>query len=102
MHERRVLFSIGLVYNTSAEKLLKATEIIKSIIEEKENVRFDRSNFSAFGNFSLNIETVYYLKSSDYNTYTDIQQDVLLEIKRQFTKEKLDFAFPTQTVYLEK
>ena len=101
MQERRVLFNIGVTYSTPAKKLEKIPEIIKSIIGDIEDTRFDRCHFSKYGDFNLIIEVVYYIKGADYNKYMDIQQKVNLNIKRKFEEEGIQFAFPTQTVHLE-
>ncbi|NOY76389.1 MAG: mechanosensitive ion channel family protein [Calditrichaeota bacterium] len=102
MYERRVVFSIGVTYNTPYEKLAAIPGMIREIVESKEQVRFDRAHFKSYGDYSLNFETVYWVKNPDYNVYMDIHQAINLEIFRKFTKEGIEFAFPTQTVYLEK
>ncbi|MCF7740701.1 MAG: mechanosensitive ion channel family protein [Candidatus Marinimicrobia bacterium] len=102
MEERRVLFNIGVTYSTPAEKLEKIPEMIKSIIGEIEDTRFDRCHFSKYGDFNLILEIVYYIKGADYNKYMDIQQKVNLAIKRKFEEEGIKFAFPTQTVHLSQ
>jgi len=102
MQERRIVFTIGVTYDTPVKKMEKIPAMIKETIESVEQTRFDRAHFSKYGDFSLNYEIVYYVLSSDYNKYMDINQDIHLEIKRKFEKEKIDFAFPTQTIYVEK
>jgi small-conductance mechanosensitive channel len=102
MHNRRVTFTIGVEYGTSSDKLKKIPEIIKDIIEKQENADFDRSHFAQFADFSLNVETVYYVNTNDYNTYMDTQQAINLAIKDAFIKEKIEMAFPTQTVFVRK
>ncbi len=99
MLRRRVVFSIGVIYQTTAEQMKKIPGIIKSIIEATENATFDRSHFSAFGDFSMNFETVYYIESPDYNMYMDAQQKIYLEILQAFEKENIEFAYPTQTLF---
>ncbi len=99
MMRRRVVFSIGVIYQTTAEQMKKIPGIIKSIIESTENATFDRSHFSAFGDFSMNFETVYFIESPDYNMYMDAQQEIYLEILQTFEKEKIEFAYPTQTLF---
>ncbi len=99
MMRRRVVFSIGVIYQTTAEQMKKIPGIIKSIIESTENATFDRSHFSAFGDFSMNFETVYFIESPDYNMYMDAQQSIYLEILQAFEKEKIEFAYPTQTLF---
>jgi small-conductance mechanosensitive channel len=100
MQERRVVFTIGVEYSTAYEKLRHIPQMIKEIIESIERTRFDRSHFMSYGDFSLNIETVYYVLAPDFNTYADIQQDINLRLFEKFEKEGIVFAFPSRTVYL--
>ncbi|MEO8569454.1 MAG: mechanosensitive ion channel family protein [Ginsengibacter sp.] len=98
MEKRRVVFSIGVIYQTSAEQLEKIPGIIKGIIETIDGATFDRSHFSAFGDFSLNFENVYYIAGPDFNEYMDRQQNIYLQIFKAFEKEGIEFAYPTQTL----
>jgi small-conductance mechanosensitive channel len=99
MLRRRVVFKIGVTYQTTPEQLRKIPEIIKNIISSKENTTFDRSHFSGLGDFKLDFESVYYIEGPDYNQYMDIQQAIYLEIFEAFAKEKIEFAYPTQTLF---
>jgi len=100
MYERRVVFKLGVTYQTPREKLRLIPDIIRAAIEEQDNTRFDRSHFGNYGDFSLNFESVYYIKSPDYNLYMDIQQAVNLRIHERFEQEGIEFAYPTQTVFV--
>lgn len=100
MEQRRVVFQLGVVYQTPAEQLKKIPEMVKAIILSKENVRFDRAHFSGFGSSSLDFEFVYYVESSDFNYYMDRQQEIYLDIYTSFETEKIEFAYPTQTVFV--
>ncbi|MCR4326988.1 MAG: mechanosensitive ion channel family protein [Nanoarchaeota archaeon] len=102
MEERRVAFSIGVEYSTSTKKLKKINDIVKKAVETTKNARLDRVHFKAFGDFSLQFEIVYYVNSSDYNLYMDTQQEINFKIREAFEKERIVFAFPTQTIHLEK
>ena len=102
MQERRIVFSIGVVYQTTQEQLEKIPGIIQDIIKKQELARFDRSHFKGFGDFSLNFETVYWVESAEYPIYMDIQQAVNLSIKAKFQEEKIEFAYPTQMLYIDK
>jgi small-conductance mechanosensitive channel len=102
MEERRVLFSLGVIYQTPAEKLAAIPGMIREVVEAQNQTRFDRSNFKDFGDFSLNFETVYYVLSPDYNIYMNIQEAINLAIFRRFAKEGIEFAYPTRTIFLEK
>ena len=100
MSERRILFTIGVVYQTSVEKLEQVPELIKDIIVKQESARFDRAHFKAFGAYSLDFEIVYYVESSDYALYMHIQQAVNYEIFRRFAEIGIEFAYPTQKLFL--
>jgi small-conductance mechanosensitive channel len=102
MNRRRIVFTIGVVYNTPAEKLERIPEILRTIISEQEQVTFDRAHFAKFGSFSLDYEIVYFIESSDYVQYMNIQQDINLKIFRAFDAEKIEFAYPTQTVFVNQ
>lgn len=100
MEERRVVFSIGVVYATPYEKLKKIPEWIKAIVEQQVPARYDRAHFQSFGDYDLKFEIVYYVLSPDYSLYMDIQQAINLALYQKFEFEGIDFAFPTQTINL--
>jgi small-conductance mechanosensitive channel len=99
MKERRVVFNFGVTYDTPTEKLREIPQIIKKIIEEFEIARLDRVHFKKFSDFSLDFEVSYYLSTPDYNKYMDVQQEINLKIMDVFNEKKIEFAFPTQTIY---
>jgi small-conductance mechanosensitive channel len=100
LQKRRVIFTIGVIYGTPIEKLRKIENMIRKIIGKCQICEVDRIHFREFGGYSLNFEVVYYLNSSDYNTYMDIQPQINFGIAEAFEKEKIEMAFPTQTVFL--
>jgi len=100
MFERRIVFSIGVTYQTPHGKLAAIPAMIREIIEAQEMTRFDRAHFSKYGDFALAFEIVYYVLVPDYNTYMDIQQAINLAIYERFEKEGIEFAYPTQTLYV--
>lgn len=94
---RRISLSLGLTYDTDHNSMEKAMSILKEIVAEndklEENVII---GFDAFNDFSLNINFKYYIiKGSDI---LGTQTQVNLEILKRFNAEKLEFAFPTQTI----
>ncbi|MFH0711295.1 MAG: mechanosensitive ion channel domain-containing protein, partial [Candidatus Aenigmatarchaeota archaeon] len=102
MERRRIAFTFGVEYKTSVKKLKKIVVIVKDIFSKIKAAELDRVHFRAFGDFSLNFEVVYFINSQDFNVYMDTQQEINLQIKERFEKEKIDFAFPTQTIHLQK
>jgi small-conductance mechanosensitive channel len=51
---------------------------------------------------SLNFEFVYYVAGADYNKYMDVQQAINLTVFEAFETEGIEFAYPTQTVFINK
>ncbi len=100
MYKRRVVFTLGVTYGTSKEKLEKIPMIVREAIEAQDKAKFDRSHFASYGDFSLNFETVYFVMDSDYNLYMDIQQAINFAVYQRFADEGIEFAFPTQTLFL--
>ena len=99
MLRRRVVFSLGVTYQTTPDKMRKIPGMIRDIISAQEHATFDRSHFSAFGDFSLNFETVYFIETADYNLFMDTQQKIYLELLEKFNQENIEFAYPTQTLF---
>ena len=102
MKKRRIVFKLGVTYDTKLDQMKEIPEIIEGIIAKIEKTDFKRAHFSNFGDFNLEIEVVYVVLSGDYNEYMDIQQEINFEIKREFEKRNIEFAFPTQTLYVNK
>ena len=102
MESRRIAFSLGVTYETPAEKVKKLPELIKSCVEGVEDVRFDRAHFASYGDSALVYDVVYFVETSDYNTYMDRQQEINFKIMDSFKEEGIEFAYPTQTLYVKK
>lgn len=102
MAERRVLFSIGVTYQTPVEKLEKIPGMIEQIVAAIPGTRFDRAHFLRFGDYSLLIEAVYFVLSSDYLEYVRVHQAVNLGILKSFREHGIGFAYPTQKVHIEQ
>lgn len=102
MERRRIVFSIGVLYETGADKLKQIPGIVRDIVASVENVTFDRTHFNQFADFSLNFEIVFYVESPDYNVYMDAQQQIFLGIYEAFEKAGIEFAYPTQKLFLAR
>jgi small-conductance mechanosensitive channel len=100
MYQRRVPFTIDVVYETSPEKLELIPGLVRHAVELQEKTRFDRAHLKACGAHSYVFEAVYFVLDPDFNVYMDIHQAVNLEIIRAFAREEIEFAYPTQTLLL--
>ncbi len=95
---RKITLDLGLTYDTSPDNMEKAMEILQRISDE--NVDTEENNvifFSGFGDFAINIKFIYYIKKG--SDIAGVQNGINLSILREFNKEGLEFAFPTQTLY---
>ncbi len=102
LKKRRVVFKLSVAADTPVEKLEKIPGLVQKIIEDIELAEFDRAHFTEFGNFTLDFQVVYYMKTSDYNKYLDAQQKINLGIIEAFEKEGVIMPFPTQTIFVRK
>lgn len=100
METRRIVFRVGVTYDTSPEKLEQIPAIVQQIITAIPQTRFDRAHFATLAGSDLEFEVVYFMLTSDYTAYMDAQQQINLSLYRSFRDQGIDFAFPTQTVYL--
>ena len=100
MQERRIVFSIGVIYQTPIEKVKAIPQMIRRVVEEHENARFDRAHFKSFGDFALIYEVVLIVLRPDYNTYMDVQQSINFRLMEEFQKARVEFAYPTQQLYV--
>ena len=102
MERRRVVFKLGVIYQTTAAQLEEIPKIVRKIIEDQQDTTFDRGHFASYGDFSLNFEFVYYVLGADYVKYMDTQQTINLSVYRTFEEKGIEFAYPTQTLFLNK
>jgi len=100
MNRRRIVFKFGVIYQTTLTQLKKIPQIVEEIITQIPEATFDRAHFASYADFSLNFEVVYYINNSDYKKYMDIQQEINFQLKETFENQKIEFAYPTQTVFL--
>ena len=97
---RRIKFYLGLTYDTSAEDIKKAKSLLTEILEKNEHTQDSVIAFDSFGDFSLNIMVLYWIKRG--SPIVEVTDTVNMEILQQFNEAKLDFAFPTQSIILDK
>jgi len=102
MKERRIMEKIGVSYETTPKQLLWIKSHVSNLVTNTERVRFDRIHFSKFGDSALVMDLSYYITSNDYVVKMDVQESVNLAILKAFNKEKIEIAYPTQTIYMKK
>lgn len=102
MSNRRIVFNFGITYETPPELVAQVPERIREIFSSIDRAELERAHFASFGDFALMFEVVYNVLASDYATYMDVQQQVNLRLMECFKKAGINFAYPTQTIYVNK
>lgn len=98
---------ITITYDSGHTKAKRAVEIIKEILASVPEVNTDpdrppRVYFSDFNDWSLNIYMSYWVKPPDYWLFQEVNERVNLEMMKRFEAEQIEFAFPSQTLYVKK
>ena len=101
MKERRMIYRLGVTYQTRHDTLAAIPALIQKVIDEASHARFERCHFVEFGASSLDLELVYHIDTQDYETAMDTQQLINLDILRRFEEQGIEFAYPTQTLLVE-
>jgi small-conductance mechanosensitive channel len=96
MIDRRVVFATNVAYETPLEHVERIPAMLRKIVEEEKDTRFDRSHFQKHGVASLEFETVYFVLTPDFNRFMDIQQSINFKVHRQFLELGIPFASATQ------
>ncbi len=102
LEKRRSSFRLGVTYNTGSKKLKEIPGIIEKIVKTEKDAIFGRAKFIEFGDSALIFKILYHVESSDLGLFLDIQERINLGIYEEFEKRKIEFAFPSQTVYINK
>ncbi len=98
---RKVLLNIGLTYDMTADNMEKGIAVLKEVAANNSDIEENIVvGFNSFGDFSLGITFIYYIKKDA--DIMDTQTGMNLEILRKFSENGLDMAFPTQTIYHKK
>jgi len=99
--------NLTITYDSGTKKTQRAVEIIKEVLSKVPEVNSDserrpRVYFSDFNDWALNIYMSYWVKPPDYWLYQEVNERVNFEIMKRFEAEGIEFAFPSQTLYLKK
>jgi len=102
LKKRRIVLTLKVIAETPIEKLKKIPEILANILKDINMADLGRVHLKQLGDFSIDFEVVYYIKTGDYDKYMDIQQQINYGILEEFEKEKIGLAYPTQKLFYVK
>jgi len=102
MKNRRQRISIWVTYDTWVKKLKLIPEIIKDIVSQQKDVEYERCYLEKMWDFSINFLMSYNILNPDYEASLKINEKIYLELIEKFNKEWIEFAFPSQTIYVKE
>ena len=100
MAERRVAFTIGVTYQTPADKVEKLPGMLRAIVEAPGSRALRSRPLRALRRFRADLRGRLLGAEPDNEVYMDIQQRINFAIYRQLQDEQVEFAYPSQTIYL--
>lgn len=100
MTERRVSFTVRVVYDTPQALLAGLPALIKATIEGRDKLRFDRGSLMTLADWALEYEVVYWVTDPSYGLFAQVHQEVLLDLMQRMRAGGYAFAFPTRAVAL--
>lgn len=100
LEERRSTQVLGVAYGTPPAKLRALPEVVRRAVESQPRAAFERCHFRSYGPSTLDFELVYQVKDRDAAVFFQVQHEVNLALYEAFSREGIEFAFPTQTVHL--
>ena len=104
---RRIRFNVGLIYQTTPETILNIRKDIEDYIAKNDDlVNADEATttirVTQFNDSSIDLLIYCFTKSTRWYDYTKAKEDLILEIIKIVKNNGSDFAYPTQTIHLEK
>ncbi|WP_443971181.1 mechanosensitive ion channel family protein [Sphingobium sp. CR28] len=94
--QRRVTFTLGLIYQTPMEVLERVPAILKEVAESCR-LTFVNAGITGFGASSLNFDLNVDVPDPDTHDYFMSRHRLALAIVARFNAEGIEFAYPTQT-----
>ena len=104
---RRINWTIGLEYNSTLDQIRKLTNIISDYLKDSDNFMVDEKyksfvRIEKFNDSSIDILIICFTSTKDWDKYLEIKEDLAIKIKDNVEKIGLNFAFPSQSIYIEK
>ena len=102
LQKRRIVFNLGVNYDTPNEKLKKIPWIISEIINNIEGASPQFVSFNEFGEYSLKFFISYFVNAPDYGSYLAVQQQINLAIREVFEREGIELAYLKNVTFIKR
>ena len=103
MKNRRIFETFGIRYD-DLPQMRSIVADVHAMLAAHEDISQDRTlmvNFVTFGASSLDFFVYTFTKTTDWATFHQVKQDVLLRIADIVAAHRAEFAFPTQTLHVQ-
>ena len=97
----RTVMNVGITYDTATEKVRRAIEVLEEVFRKNPMTKEVQATFNKFADSALNLQIVHIWKGTDAKRQLVALHEINLEIKRRFEEEGIQFAFPTQTLFVK-
>jgi len=104
MQKRRIKMKLGLTYSTTASQMQNILSEIRHYLQENENIHPETIYiyFTDFNDSSLDIFCYFFTNTTNWSEYMAVREEVNLELMKIIENNNTSFAFPSQSIYIEK
>ncbi|BCD67648.1 mechanosensitive ion channel family protein [Nitratiruptor sp. YY09-18] len=102
---RRIKMRIGLIYGTTQEQMQNILTEMRNMLQSHPGIAKKATllvNFDEFEDSSLSIFIYCFTNTAEWAKYLEIREDVNLKIIEIVHRNGSDFAFPSESIYIEK
>ena len=104
---RRINWTIGLEYNSTLDQIKRLTESISKYLENSNNFMVNDNyksfvRLEKFNDSSIDILVLCFTSTKDWDQFLKIKEELAMQIKENIEQIGLNFAFPSQSIYIEK
>ena len=96
----KTTMNIGITYDTPTAKVKEALQILDEVLRPHPMTEDLIISFNKFTDSALNLQVIHWFKSTDMKVYWTAMQELNLAIKEAFDRAQINFAFPTQTLFV--
>ena len=104
---RRIHWTVGLEYNSTLEQIKKFTDSMDSYVRNNGNFTVNENyksfiRLDKFNDSSIDILIYCFTSTNDWEQFLSIKEELAFKIKKEVERLGLNFAFPSQSIYIEK
>jgi MscS family membrane protein len=104
MGKRRITYRLGITYGTTPEQIRQCVDRIRKMLESHPEVHPQTIfvYFERFGESSLDIFLYFFTKTTKWQEFLGVQEDINLRIMDILDEMGISIAFPLRRIYIEQ